>query len=135
MAARSPWYRQVVKDYPATYDEINKLATGEAAKVANLPLEQMQGNDALQSVVLAARSRCNRCRSSSKRCGIMSSGLPKQKLPDWRGATSAIDSGMTALTELLGPVIISFDKEKSDLKLPEAVRQYMTDSLPRLSAD
>jgi ABC-type uncharacterized transport system len=123
-------YRKVVQDYPATYDEINKLATGEAAKVADLPLEQMQGNDALQSVVLALVT-VQQMPEQLKEVKENVERITKQKLPDWRGATSAIDSGMTAMSELAGPIIASFEKAQNDPKLPASVRQYMTDSLPR----
>ena len=102
-------YRKVVQDYPSTYDQINKLATGEATKVADLPLEQMQGNEALQSVVLALVTvqqmpqQLEEVKESVER-------ITKQKLPDWRGATSAIDSGMTTMSQLAGPIIASFQK-------------------------
>lgn len=122
-------YRKVVQDYPGVYEEINNLATAETKKVANLPLEQMQGNDALQSVVLALIT-VQQMPEQLKEVKDNVERITKQKLPDWRGATTAIDSGMTALGELLGPVITSFEKEKSDTRLPAAVRDYMTSSTP-----
>ena len=97
-------YRQVVQDYPKDYEQIKNLATAEAQKVGSLPLEQMQGNDALQGVVLALITvqqmpgQLQDVKDSVER-------ITKQKLPDWRGATNAIDNGMTTMSSLTAQII------------------------------
>lgn len=123
-------YRKVVQDYPKSYDQIKALATAEAGKMANLPLEQMQGNDALQPIVLALVSvqempqQLQEVKDAVER-------ITKQKLPDWKGATDAIDNGMTTMSSLTAQIIDNFQKSKDDPKVPAPVRSYMAESVPK----
>lgn len=124
-------YRKVVTDYSSDYDQINKLATEQAQKVASLPLEQMQGQGsaALQSVVLALVT-VQQMPGQLKDVKTSVEKITRQKLPDWRGAVDAIDDGMNTMSSLTGQIIDNFKKLSTDPKLPEVVRKYMSTSLP-----
>ena len=123
-------YRKVVQDYPSTYDQIKSSATGEAAKMADLPLEQMQGNEALQPVVLAL-VRVQQMPQQLQEVKDAVERITKQKLPDWKGATDAIDSGMTTMSSFTAQIIENFQKSKDDPKAAGLGSQYMADSVPK----
>jgi hypothetical protein len=57
--------------------------------------------------------------------------LKNTKPPDYKRATEAVQSNMETLSTLVGQVIDDFSHYKDDAKVPEAIRKYINDSLPR----
>jgi hypothetical protein len=124
-------YKEAVADYGKVYDQIAALAKGELPKIGKLPLSTLAAAqrgaaaDAANALYYAqdipetldkSRKRVDR------RLG--------EKIPDYKLATEQIQSAAESLSANLAELIAIFGRAKSDLSLPEPVRQYATDSVP-----
>ncbi len=126
-------YREFVAAFPEKYDQIKKLTNDEAQAVSKLSLDAIQSDELVQSLSLAAvtvqgfpKFLDNSKKVIDKRLGL--------KPPDYRGATLRVQEDMRALSEMVGQIVQSFQKSQKDPKVPDAVRAYIQESLPRYEA-
>jgi hypothetical protein len=123
-------YKAVVDEYPATFEKITKLANDESEKVKNLPMEKVTRQDQKQTLLLTVVT----VQGFPRMLGDTKENIDKrlkQKIPDYRGATDSIQQGMGALSQMAGQIVEDFTRQKDDQTVPQEIRAYMAESLPR----
>ncbi|MCY2955314.1 MAG: Gldg family protein [Planctomycetota bacterium] len=124
-------YKAVCEEYPKTYEQIAKMAGEEAKKVQAALPEQIDANEDLGQTLFLTIATVqgfpkfleNTKESIEKRL--------KQKPPDYKGAVNSIEQGMNTLSQLAARIVDDFVKSKDDAKVPQKIRTYMAESVPR----
>ncbi|HEX2973717.1 MAG TPA: Gldg family protein [Tepidisphaeraceae bacterium] len=123
-------YKAVMDDYPAIYDQLSKLAASESDKVRALPLKQITSQDLAVTVVVTIATVQNLPKYLDDTQKAVDKAL-KQRPPDYKGAVETLDRDMAELLLNLGKIIEDFGRYKEDAKVPQPIRAYMAESLPR----
>jgi ABC-type uncharacterized transport system involved in gliding motility auxiliary subunit len=123
-------YKAIVEEYPATYEQIAKMAQAEARLVEGLPFEKVKSAELQQTLILTLVTVQTMPKRLEETKEKLDSHL-KQKIPDYKAAVDEIDQGMSFLLSLSGQIIEEFGKLKEDKQVPEEFRKYMAESLPR----
>lgn len=122
-------YKSYLDEYPKVYEQIKQLAAAEAEKVKALPLDQITSQDLASTLVLTIAT----VQQFPPRLEELQDQIQRRlqlKPPDYKGATESVDSSMQSLSSMLDEIIRSFKESKDDQKVPQAIRAYMTASLP-----
>jgi hypothetical protein len=122
-------YKEFLDGYPAKYDSISKVAKVEAAKVAELPFQEIKTQDLAETVMITISTVQGFPKTLETGKQRIDRQL-KQKPPDYKGATDAINSNMSNLSEMLARIIDDFKTAKDNPKVPDSFRKYMSESLP-----
>jgi hypothetical protein len=135
-------YKAVVKDYPDIYSKIEKLAGDEQKIVEQLPtVKSLQESGAkLTSAdrdwVQALELTMGTVYTLPKFLKETRSGIDRilqQKIPDYKGATNAIDVGMSTLSQMIEEQLAKFQQVKDNPKFPQDIRDYIASSTPRFT--
>lgn len=122
-------YKQITLDYPKVIEQITQLSSAEVEKVKALPVADVKDPDLADTLNLTWVTIQGFPRFLDRTKESVDRRL-QQKIPDYKGAVDAIDQGMGMLSQMAGQILGSFDKQKEDQKVPEAIRKYMVDSRP-----
>jgi len=104
-------YEGFINAVPSKFDSITKLANAELAAIKKLPLDQIQSNDAGQSVLYAVIT-VQGIPDKMKQGQDQYSHFLKQKPPDYKGITDSVAATMQGLSELTAKVIAGFNTSK-----------------------
>lgn len=123
-------YKDFIAKYPDTYKKIEEATKAEVAKITKLPMQQLTNQQYAETVVLAVLT----VQELPKQLESQKSSIDRrlgQKPPDYKGAVDSISGSMETLSGLVGQVVQNFESGKADEKVPQELRTYMTESLPR----
>ncbi len=123
-------YKEFLDRYPKKYESISKTAKEEAAKVAELPFNEIKTQDLAETVLITIATVQNFPKALETGKQRIDRQL-KQKPPDYKGATESINSTMSNFSDMLARIIDDFKTAKDNTKVPASFRVYMTQSLPR----
>jgi hypothetical protein len=123
-------YKKFVAAIPDRYASITKLANEQLDEIKKLPLDQLQSDDAGQSVGLAVLSVQEIPRTMKTAQDEYARSLHK-KIPDYKGITDTVGTTMQGLSDITAKVIDGFKSSKDDKSVPQAIRDYMVASLPK----
>jgi hypothetical protein len=123
-------YKKFTEDVPTKYGNISKLANAELDVIKKLPLDQIQSQDVEQSVGLAVIS-VQEIPRMMKQAQDAYGRFLKQKPPDYKGITDNVATTMQSLSDITAKVMDGFKTSKDDKNVPESIRLYMTESLPK----
>jgi hypothetical protein len=122
-------YKEVVDSHSKAYEDLKKLIGEQLKKVNALPLEQLAGNESVQSVGLAIFT-VQEFPEVLKNSEATIKRRLADKPPDYKGVTTSVERAMEYFSARSGTIIDNFTKSKDDAKLPEPIRAYMAESLP-----
>ncbi len=125
-------YKTFATTYSDKYKKIGELATAEAARVKplfeipNLPEDLGQF---FYGVSESFRTLPGKLQEAQEESGK----FLKEKPANYKGLTESVERSASRLSRLWGQIITQFNavKDNKKLEMPDAVRKYMTDSLPR----
>jgi hypothetical protein len=125
-------YEEVLKTYPTTLDEINRLAKEEleAVRKAAPTITDRAMARTMGSVVLTVQV-------FPEILDTLREDVKKQlelKVPDYKGAADAIERSLRSLTDQVEGVEERYKAAQGDAKTPEAFKQYIGTALPRYEA-
>jgi hypothetical protein len=123
-------YKKFTTDVKPAYANISKLANDQLEIIKKLPLDKIQSDDVRNSVGLAIISVQEIPRIMKQAQDEYTHAL-KQKPPDYKGITDSVGQTMAGLSGIVGKVIDGFNVSKDDKDVPDAIRLYMTTSLPK----
>ena len=122
-------YKAVVEEYPAIAEKLTALANAEVAKVKQFPeLPGIRDRELYNTLALTFGTIQQLPKALEQTQEGINKGQ-KQKPPDYKGATDAIQQGMSMLSSLAGLTVENFTKFKDDVNVPEVLRTYMAGSL------
>jgi hypothetical protein len=122
-------YEEVMKTYPTTLAEINRLA-GEESDALEKALPKTGDRKMIQTIgevqltVQVFPSLLDSLRDQVKRQLDL-------KVPDLAGAADAIRQSLTGLIDRADAVLDRFKEMQADAKVPENFKKYMTSAVPR----
>ena len=132
-------YKELIKEYPETYEKINGAIKQEMAKLDGLESMQKARNaqaadakekewaDGLSQVMNSVAQIAQRIAENQQEIDR----ILKQKIPDYKGAVDSIEGGMSFLSQLAGALVDAFKQAKDVQTYPQDVRQYMEQGIPR----
>jgi len=125
-------YQEVMDAYPATLDQINKLATEEidALKKSAPKITDQKMAMTIGEVVVTVQyfpQLLDDIRRNVKR-------QTELKVPDYKGAADDIRSGLEGLNERVDAVLKRFAAAKADPKTPADFKEYVAGAEPRYDA-
>ncbi len=123
-------YDAFTKTYPQKYKAITDMAEAEAQRLEPLASEKSATEDVKDFVSQVGRS----IRELPKQLKLSETTVNralKQKPPNYKGVTDSVQDNVSVVSSIFGQVIDQFKTFKDDKKVPDAIRKYMTDSLPR----
>ncbi|MGH7214494.1 MAG: DUF7088 domain-containing protein [Tepidisphaeraceae bacterium] len=126
-------YRQFLGDFPKTLEQIKKFAEDELAKLKTLPFDDVQDQQLQETMGLTVIT-VQGFPQLLERTQQLIERENKQKIPNYKGAVESVRGNTESLGQMLERVIADFGKLKDDKKVPETIRGYMADSLPRYEA-
>jgi len=126
-------YADYLKQFPTTLERINAFSTAEIDQLLKLNNLQVEDRAVLRTVNLVV-STVQSFPDLLKRIKDRIDRENKEPIPDYKGLTSAIQTSLNVLSENLKLVGGSFTASKEDAKVPDALRTYMAEALPRFEA-
>ncbi|MGE5607816.1 MAG: Gldg family protein, partial [Bacillota bacterium] len=126
-------YKAVMDDYPAIYDQLSKMAADESDKVNKLPLKKITSQDLAVTAVVTIATVRNLPKYLEDTHKAVDKAL-KQRPPDYKGGVETLERDMAELLLNLGKILEDFGRQKDDAKVPQEIRTYMAESLPRYEA-
>lgn len=124
-------YQDFVKNFVPRYDNFRKSLTDESAVIEKLPLDQIKTRDLYMTVALAVGTVRDEMPTQLDKAKDRIDRLNKQKPPDYKGVTDYISQTMSVMSALLDGVIGRFESSQQNPQVPEDIRKYMADALPR----
>ena len=121
-------YKAVVEEYPAIAEKLTALANAEVAKVKQFPELPIRDRELYNTLAMTVGTIQQLPKALEQTQEGINKGQ-KQKPPDYKGATDAIQQGMSLLSSLAGLTVENFTKFKDDVNVPEVLRTYMAGSL------
>jgi hypothetical protein len=122
-------YKQVVAEYSKVYEQIEKIAATQSQQfqTALSKIEKIDDPELGQTLFLTLAT----VQGMPPQLKKTQEGVAKrtqQKIPDYRGATSSIEEGMSMLSSLAGKILEDFAAAKDNQKIPADMRKYMQES-------
>ena len=125
-------YRNFAESYSGKYKKIGELATAESARV-KLLLNAKDLPEDLGQFFYEVSETLRTLPGTLQEAQEESGKFLKEKPANYKGLTESVDRRASRQSKLWGQIITQFTaiKASKTIKMPEAVTQYMTDSLPR----
>jgi hypothetical protein len=125
-------YKGFLTDYDKQYQQIKQLTADEAKTVKALPLEKIDDQQLLPTLVLIIDTVQSFPKYLQTRQENIERRL-KQKPPDYKGATDSVRSSMDELSQRVAIIIERLNEtlKQNSAKLPAEVKEYFTASIPR----
>ena len=123
-------YKAFLSEYDAKYKQLTQLTTAESAQMANLANENLPDNEvgqSIQAIFNTIRKIPDNLRDNRS---DIDAGL-RETHPDYKAITSSIQSALERVSKLEDAITKYFEQHKGDADLSPAVKQYITQSLPR----
>jgi len=124
-------YKSAIDAFYKTLAQIKALADPQVAKVKALPMDKLQNNPELRDTLELALSTVETFPPYLEKLKGQVENITKQKLPNYRSAVDAIATGMVFLSSQSGKVADDFAQAKSDIKVPQEFRTYVTEAQPQ----
>lgn len=124
-------YQDFLDDYKKNqFEQLKKLVADAAAQVPATPFNEENTPEAIRlanQTVPDISAQLDKQREQYNK-------LLNQRPPNYKGATDAIEQGMDVLSQISARIVEDFKASKDDQKVPEPLRKYLTDSIPRFEA-
>lgn len=125
-------YRAVMEQYPPIYEKLSQLAVAEKKNVQSaLANVKLAVSFDLYQSLSATFNTIDRLPSYLEQTRSVIDKRLKEKPPAYKRAAETLESDMTEVLEQLTQTIEDFTKAKENKEVPEALRAYMAQSLPR----
>jgi hypothetical protein len=133
-------YRAFAESYPGKYKRLTEMAAAEVDPMAEVlkasttgPIKEQAIADALNNLSRLRRFFKELPPQVQARDNVVQKAL-KSKPANYKAITDDAQDSVSELSATFTSAIEWFKKAKDDAKLPESIRKYMSDSLPRFEA-
>jgi hypothetical protein len=126
-------YEQLLKDFPTTLAEIQKLASAEVEKMTKLP--EMQFKDERQAETMYAAF--NTVRGFPRLLDVINQQIQQeleQKIPDYKGGVRNVESSLTTFSRQAEAVRKRMEELQNANGAPQQARDYAKSSLAGFEA-
>ena len=121
-------YKQVIDRQAKTYAQIKEIASAEAAKVADLKLDDVAQDESSQDARDALLTANNLARLLQRSEDLIKRRM-EEKPPGYKAAVTSVEETMSLMSRVADQVIAVAGQAK-DAKLPEPVKQALASSVP-----
>ena len=125
-------YKAFANSYAGQYKKMGELATAESARVKPL-LELPNLPEDLGQFFYGVSESFRTLPGKLQEAQEESAKFLKEKPANYKGLTESVERSASRLARLWGQILTQFTavKDNKKIEMPEAVRKYMIDSLPR----
>jgi hypothetical protein len=127
-------YKDFMADFGKTQDQLKSLAAAESAAVANFQTDTLGQDQRAQEIAAVIDTVRDRIPQLLMRLKEQNTRELRKKFPDYKSLTDRVKDSLQTISQAeaaIGKLAIQY---KDDAKVPQPIRDYLVDSLPRHDA-